>query len=102
LDHWCVPEADQARLLMLDRGELASARARSGSVSTVTSMRASYILGIFGDLEILLPDPEIADAWIRRRNDAPLFGGRSALDLMLEGEEGLRAVRRYLAAQTGR
>lgn|SRR5690242_17426849 len=101
LDHWRVSEADQARLLMLDNAELASARARNGIVSAATVVRASYILGIFGDLEILLQDAEIADGWVKRPNRASPFGGRSALDVMLDGEDGLCAVRRYLAAQTG-
>lgn len=64
--------------------------------------RISYVLGIFKALEILLPRAESADGWIRRPNDAPPFGGRSALDRMLSGNVGdLYAVRQYLDAARG-
>ena len=43
-----------------------------------------------------------ADAWLRRPNDAPLFGGRSALDRMLSGQvSDLFLVRQYLDAERG-
>ena len=64
--------------------------------------RLSYIFGIYKDLQVLLPDPEAADAWIRKPNLAPLFGGRSALDRMLSGRVAdLYVVRRYLDAERG-
>lgn len=64
--------------------------------------RVSHLLGIFRAINTLLPDPERADAWLRRPNTAPLFGGVSALDRMTAGSVGdLCAVRRYLEAQLG-
>lgn len=64
--------------------------------------RISYILGIYKALQILLPDPVRADGWISEPNDAPPFGGRSALERMLGGNVGdLYAVRQYLDAQRG-
>lgn len=64
--------------------------------------RLSYIFGIYKDLQILLPKAESADQWIHRPNDAPLFGGRSALDRMLSGNVAdLYVVRQYLDAQRG-
>lgn len=67
-----------------------------------TLERISYILGIYKALQILLPDPEAADAWVRRPNRAPLFGGRSALERMLSGNVAdLYVVRQYLDAQLG-
>jgi len=64
--------------------------------------RLSYILGIYKALQVLLPRPASADAWIKKPNDAPLFGGRSALDRMLSGNVAdLYEVRRYLDAQRG-
>ena len=64
--------------------------------------RISYVLGIFKALEILFPDPARADAWLKRPNDAPLFGGRSALERMLGGNvSDLFVVRQYLDAQRG-
>lgn len=67
-----------------------------------TLERISYVLGIWKALQILLPDERSADTWLRRPNDAPLFGGRSALDRMLSGQVAdLFLVRQYLDAQRG-
>lgn len=67
-----------------------------------TLERISYVLGIYKALHILFPDDSLADAWIRKPNAAPLFGGRSALDLMLQGQVAdLLTLRRYLDAQRG-
>jgi len=64
--------------------------------------RLSYVLGIYKSLQILLPEPERADAWIRRPNEAPLFAGGSALERMLAGQVAdLFVVRQYLDAQLG-
>lgn len=64
--------------------------------------RISYLLGIYKDLQLLLPDEAAADAWIRRPNDALPFGGRSALDRMLSGNvSDLYEVRRYLDGERG-
>jgi len=67
-----------------------------------TLERISYVLGIYKALQILLPDEKAADAWVKRTNEAPLFGGRSALDRMLSGQVAdLFVVRQYLDAQRG-
>ena len=64
--------------------------------------RISYVLGIYKALQILVPDEDAADAWVRRPNDAAPFGGRSALDRMLSGSVAdLYEVRRYLDAERG-
>jgi hypothetical protein len=67
-----------------------------------TLERISYVIGIFGALQLLLPNRQAADSWIRRPNRAPLFGGRSALERMLSGQVGdLFVVRQFLDAQRG-
>ncbi|MBI3043039.1 MAG: DUF2384 domain-containing protein [Betaproteobacteria bacterium] len=67
-----------------------------------TLERISYVFGIYSALQILLPKAEAADAWIKKPNTAPIFGGRSALDRMLSGQVGdLFLVRQYLDAQRG-
>ena len=64
--------------------------------------RLSYVFGIYKDLQVLLPDPAAADAWIRKPNSAPLFNGRSALDRLLSGHVAdLYVVRQYLDAERG-
>lgn len=67
-----------------------------------TLERLSNLLGIYKALQILLPDPAAADAWVRQPNGASLFGGRSALDRMLAGNvSDLNLVRRYLDGVRG-
>lgn len=69
-------------------------------LSKDTLERISYILGIYKALQILLPDPAAADAWVRRANDAPTFAGGTALERMLSGRVAdLYVVRQYLDAQ---
>lgn len=67
-----------------------------------TLERLSYILGIYKALQVLLPNTQAADAWIKKPNNAPLFGGQSALERMLAGNVAdLIAVRDYLDARRG-
>ena len=67
-----------------------------------TLERVSYLLGIYKALQILLPSTTAADAWVKKLNTAPLFGGKSAIDRMLGGNVAdLLAVRQYLDAQRG-
>jgi hypothetical protein len=64
--------------------------------------RISYVLGIYKDLQLLLPDEAAADGWVRRANEAAPFGGRSALERMLTGNVAdLYEVRRYLDGERG-
>ena len=71
-------------------------------LSQDTLERLSYIFGIYSALQVLLPEAKAADAWIRKPNAAPLFGGRSALERMLSGQVAdLYIVRQYLDAQRG-
>jgi len=75
---------------------------KSGALPRDTLERISYVLGIYKALQMLLPSDEAADAWIRKPNTAPVFGGRSALDRLLSGNVAdLYEVRRYLDAQRG-
>jgi hypothetical protein len=78
---------------------------KKGDVGTATqsldlASRISYVLGIFKALEILYQRPEMADAWVRRPNEA--FGGQTALQRMLAGQMvDLAAVRDYLDSVIG-
>ncbi|AZG06536.1 DUF2384 domain-containing protein [Pigmentiphaga sp. H8] len=64
--------------------------------------RLSLVFGIYKALQVLLPVPELADAWPRKPNDAPPFGGHPALKFMLSGmTSDLYVVRSYLDAQRG-
>jgi len=67
-----------------------------------TLERISYIVGVYKALQILLPDEQAADEWVKRPNEAPAFAGQSALDRMLSGQVAdLFVVRQYLDAQRG-
>ena len=58
--------------------------------------RISYLIGIYKALHILLPK-DIADTWMSRPNDNPVFGGIAPLAFCLkEGLPGLAQVRRLL------
>ena len=75
---------------------------KSGPLPKDTLERISYVLGIYKALQMLLPSDESADAWMRKPNTAPLFGGRSALERLMSGNVAdLYEVRRYLDAQRG-
>ncbi len=74
----------------------------SAKLSPDALERLSYLFGIYKALQVLLPKPESADAWIHRPNAAAPFGGHSALERMLSGHVAdLYVVRQYLDAQRG-
>jgi hypothetical protein len=103
-DAWKLRIADQRKLL----GDPAEStfykwkRERDGAPGRDVIERISYLLGIWKSLQILFPDPAQADAWLRKPNQAALFGGHSALQRMLSGNVAdLFVVRQYLDAQRG-
>lgn len=101
-DCWSLTDDQQITLLGCDQAAFDAWR--SGQVKEAlerdTQLRLSHLFGIYAALQRLLPIPERAHAWIRQPNTAPLFGGASALDRMLEDEvSGLLMVRLYVDAQ---
>lgn len=75
---------------------------KTSSLSKDTLERISYILGIYKALRILLPTEDAANKWIKKSNTAPLFNGKSALDMLMKGHVvDLADVRRYLDAERG-
>lgn len=75
---------------------------KDGVLSQDTLERISYILGIYKALRILLPTEKMANEWIHKPNQAPLFSGNSALDKLMKGHViDLADVRRYLDAERG-
>jgi len=78
---------------------------KAGHVSTLPYdmlMRISLVLGIYKDLHILYPEPDLANRWVRLPNSNPLFGGQPALTLMIEGGmDALYHVRRLLDGRRG-
>ena len=78
---------------------------KAGQVATLPYdmlMRISLVLGIYKDLHILYPEPDLANRWVRLPNNNPLFGGQPALTLMIAGGiDGLYQVRRLLDGRRG-
>lgn len=73
-----------------------------GTLSYDTLTRVSLVVGIYKSLQILYPEPQFADRWIRMPNSHPLFGGRPPLALMIDdGIDGLHRVRRLLDGRRG-
>ena len=73
-----------------------------GQVSRDLLERLSYLVGIYKALQILLPQGDHANAYLSRPNTAPLFAGRTPLEVMLGGQVAdLYRVREYLDAQRG-
>jgi hypothetical protein len=67
-----------------------------------TLLRLSAVLGIHKNLRILFARPEDEDAWLKKANDAAVFGGQPPLTLVTSGtQDGLMLVRRYLDAWRG-
>jgi hypothetical protein len=101
---WELNEAEQMRLLGLEsRSTLQSwKRGTVKRISRDSLERISYVIGIYGALQILLPDETAADSWVRKANSAPLFAGKSAIERMASGNVAdLFVVRQYLDAQRG-
>ncbi|MEI9430270.1 MbcA/ParS/Xre antitoxin family protein [Mesorhizobium sp. Cs1299R1N3] len=71
-----------------------------GAIPSDTLERISHVFSIYKCLNILFPDPQRADQWIKRENK--YWHGRSALGHMMKGRMAdLIDVRRYLDAQRG-
>lgn len=101
-DAWHLSEAEQMKLLAISSRPTLH-RWRVGKAARLGRdrlERISYVLGIFKAINILLPDPTRASAWMRAKNSADVFGGGTALERMSRGNVAdLYVVRQYLDAQ---
>ncbi len=102
-EHWGLSTDEQRRLLGEPPRSTYFAWRKAPAQAALTRdtlERLSLLLGIYKSLQILLPDPDAADAWVKKPNTA--FGGNSALALMLGGNiSDLLHVRRWLDAARG-
>ncbi len=101
---WDLSAPEEQRLLGVPRSTLYAWRAGDypARLDAGTLERLSYLFGIYSALQVLFPVAERADAWVRKPNTAPLFGGESALARMLGGQVAdLFQVRQYLDAVRG-
>ena len=84
-DRWGLTAVESRRLLG-EPSERTYQRWRRGEVAAIphdTVFRLGALLGIHKALRYMFPSPERGYAWVRKANAA--FGGRSALDKMLQG-----------------
>ena len=102
---WSLTGAQQMALLGLSNEKTLynwKSHPEKAKVTRDLLERASYILGIFKSLEILLPDPVLADRWLTTPNDNPVFSGTAPLDRVLAGQvTDLALVRNFLDAERG-
>jgi hypothetical protein len=101
-ERWELTGAEQQALLGgISRSTLQRWKRDQDALLTVDQLeRVSYLLGIYKNLQILLPTT--ADGWVKRPNSAPLFEGRTAVEVMVQGGiAAMRQVRIHLDAQVG-
>jgi hypothetical protein len=84
---WRIDRREQALLLGVAPAELDHLAGPTGAtaLSDETLERLGYLLRIDAGLQVLLPIPERADAWVHQPNAAPIFAGGSALSHMVRG-----------------
>jgi len=97
MKQWGVESEDQISLIgiktNLSVDELKIIH--TSSISREMLERISLVLKIYKYLEILFPNREQSNTWIKKPNDA--FGGKSALMVILsDNESGLLIVVKYL------
>jgi uncharacterized protein (DUF2384 family) len=101
---WKLSPGERQALLGLPRSTFFKLirEPEKARLSRDTLERISYVIGIYGALQVLLPRKDAADAWVRSPNDGALFKGHSPLDVMLAGKvSDLFVVRRYLDGERG-
>jgi hypothetical protein len=101
-DKWGL-QTDEKLVLLGGPSERMFQRWRAGQIGPLpndTVFRLSDLLGIHKALRYMFTDIGRAYAWIKRAND--VFGGKSALDMMLQGAPiDIARVRAYLDAERG-
>lgn len=100
---WCLTGAQQMTLLGLSNEKTLynwKSHPEKAKLTRDLLERASYILGIYKSLQILLPDSAQADQWLTTPNDNSLFNGTAPLDRLLAGQVvDLAVVRNFLDAE---
>ena len=102
LDKWQVSIEKGGELLGgRPRSSMYKLKTAAGTLTQDEMTRISYTVGIFTALRLILPD-NLADLWVTRPNNDPLFAGRAPLEFMIkEGIPGLQQVRSLLDSARG-
>lgn len=98
---WRLTDKQAAVLLDLPVRSYARWKAGgAGHLSRDQKTRLSILMGIHKALRIVFHEPQRGYDWIKAANG--VFGGRTALEVMLDGDlTDLMRVRRYLNAERG-
>lgn len=102
LDRWQITTPEKLVLLgsPSERTFLRWCKGEVGPLSNDTVHRLGDLLGIHKALRYMFTDLERVYAWVKRPN--AVFGGRPALDVMLQGAPSdISRVRAYLDAERG-
>src|SRR6267378_4073377 len=106
VEKWSLPAADAMALLGVDsRSTYYEILKRARESKEVKGLsrdqldRLSYLLGIYAAMRVLFPHSEESrNEWISRANTAPIFGGRSPIEIMRSGMIGLYQTFAHLVA----
>jgi len=106
VEKWSLPAADAMALLGVDsRSTYYDLLKRARETKEVKGLsrdqldRLSYLLGIYAAVRVLFPHSEESrNEWVSRANTAPLFGGRSPIEIMRSGMIGLYQTFAHLVA----
>lgn len=94
---WGLTDGEAEKLLGLGPAGL-KAFAPARRIPEETAHRLAHLIGIHASLRAIFRDPAQGYAWVKAPNEA--FGGRAALEVMIEGGlAGLDIVRRLLLEQ---
>jgi len=101
---WGLSPAEQIGLLRVPEDTFTAWMkvAKTGqdvAVDEATLERLGQLMRIWRELAVLLPSSHAG--WIQRPNNAPLFCGKPALELMLANPAGLAAVLAHLLGWSG-
>jgi len=99
---WLLSDEEQVDLLALNGIDAIDDLRRPSTepLPRHVLIRIGNVLKIYKTLRVLFPHGENADGWVRRPNGNPIFGGKSALELMTTRQlADLVRVREYLEAQ---
>jgi len=103
---WRLPSSDAMALLGVDSRstyyELLKRARKSKEVKGLSRDqldRLSYLLGIYAATRVLFPhSQESRNEWVSRANTAPLFGGKSPVEVMRSSMIGLYQTFAHLVA----
>ncbi len=106
---WKLPSSDAMALIGVDsRSTYYDLLKRAREAREVNGLsrdqldRLSYVLGIYEAIATLFPHSEESrNTWVSRVNRAPLFGGRSPVEVMRASMIGLYQTFTHLVAARG-